>query len=105
MFCHETDTVIAPSGVKQAGSIKQADEKAGCTVVVTIDLSHSKLLKPFLILNGKAGATLDTAPAHVLAQGCNPFFRFGGRENFNQNFLHCSWSEELAKATVTRSQI
>ena len=58
-FYHESEKVIAPRGAKRVGGNKQVDEKAGCTLMVTADLLNSKLLKPFIVLNGKTGATLD----------------------------------------------
>ena len=54
-FYVESQRVIAKKGAKRVGGNKQADEKAGCTLMVTADLKSSELLNPFLVLTGKSG--------------------------------------------------
>lgn len=56
---HEAyDKVIAPRGEKRIGSAAFADEKAGCTVLPTMEMNSSLLLSPLIIFTGVFGATL-----------------------------------------------
>ena len=56
---HETSgIVIAPQGEKRIGAAAQIDDKAGCTVLPTLDMTASRLLAPMVIFNGVFGATL-----------------------------------------------
>ena len=50
---HETsDKVLSPIGAKRVGAAVKVDEKAGCTLMVTMDMYGSLLLPPFVIFNG-----------------------------------------------------
>ena len=49
----ESNYVLAPKCAKMVGGNKQTVEKAGCTLIVTVDLTNGKLLNPFIVLNGK----------------------------------------------------
>jgi OTU-like cysteine protease/DDE superfamily endonuclease len=56
---HERDTsLLVPRGVKRVGSAAKLDEKDGCTLMVTMDMSSSQLIPPFLIFKGVFGANL-----------------------------------------------
>ena len=50
--------VICPTGEKRVGSATQVDDKAGCTVLPTMDMTSSRLLPPLVIFTGVFGATL-----------------------------------------------
>ena len=51
--------MAAPTGVKRVGSIVKTAPKDGCTLMVTAEFGTGKLLKPFLVMDGVTGATLD----------------------------------------------
>jgi len=56
---HETrGFVIGPTGEKRIGTAAQIDDKAGCTVLPTMDMTASRLLAPMVIFTGVFGATL-----------------------------------------------
>lgn len=56
---HETrGFVIGPTGEKRIGAAAQIDDKAGCTVLPTMDMTASRLLAPMIIFTGVFGATL-----------------------------------------------
>jgi len=56
---HETrGFVIGPKGEKRIGTAAQIDDKAGCTVLPTMDMTTSRLLAPMVIFTGVFGATL-----------------------------------------------
>lgn len=53
------NSVLAPIGAKRIGSaIKVSDDKAGCTVVVTMEMISGQLLPPMVIHKGEFGARL-----------------------------------------------
>ena len=52
------DGIAAPTGSKRIGSAVQEDEKAGATLMVTID-SKGKVLPPFWVFNGKTCLCAD----------------------------------------------
>jgi hypothetical protein len=52
-FYPEHEYVLAPTGCKRVGGKIRSDEKSGCTLMVTAELNSSKLLPPFLVLNGR----------------------------------------------------
>ena len=45
--------ILIPSGEKRVGSAAKYNEKEGCTLMVTMDLLFSSLLRPFIIFTGK----------------------------------------------------
>ena len=56
---HESyDTVLAPIGEKRIGSTARIDNKMGCTVLPTMDMSASCLLPPMIIFTGVFGGYL-----------------------------------------------
>ena len=56
---HESfDTVLAPIGEKRIGSTARIDNKMGCTVLPTMDMSASCLLPPMIIFTGVFGGHL-----------------------------------------------
>ena len=50
--------VLVPSGEKRVGSVAKFNEKEGCTLMVTMDLLSSSLLRRFIIFTGKFGKNL-----------------------------------------------
>jgi hypothetical protein len=58
-FFPKAAMVAAPTGVKRVGSIVKTAPKDGCTLMVTAEFGTGKLLKPFLVMDGVTGATLD----------------------------------------------
>ena len=44
--------MIDPLGEKRVGTVAQIDDKAGCTVLPTMDMTASQLLKPMVIFTG-----------------------------------------------------
>jgi hypothetical protein len=57
-FHESRGLLIAPSGEKRVGTAAQIDDKAGCTVLPTMDMTASQLLTPMVIFTGVFGATL-----------------------------------------------
>ena len=57
-FHESKNTVIAPLGEKRVGSTANIDEKSGCTVLPSMDMTASRLLPPLLIFTGVFGAKL-----------------------------------------------
>lgn len=52
-FYPEDSKVIAVKGAKRVGSTVDADQKLGCTVMVTMEYFTSSLLPPFIVLEAK----------------------------------------------------
>ena len=57
-FHEDRGFVIGPTGEKRIGAAAQIDDKAGCTVLPTMDMTASRLLAPMVIFTGVFGATL-----------------------------------------------
>ena len=57
-FHERNSRILVPSGEKRVGSAAKFNEKEGCTLMVTMDLLSSSLLRPFIIFTGKFGKTL-----------------------------------------------
>jgi hypothetical protein len=51
-FYPEQEYVLAPKGCKRVGGKVKTDEKAGCTLMVSAELNSSRLLPPFIVMNG-----------------------------------------------------
>lgn len=51
-FHEAVDKVIAPTGVKRVGSSIKTDDKSGCTVLPTMDMTYCRLLPPLVIFSG-----------------------------------------------------
>jgi len=69
---HEVDhRVIAPVGEKRVGTSMKYDDKAGCTVMVSMELLSSQLLPPFIIFKGVFCATLMKKCSHMKKQRFN----------------------------------
>lgn len=45
--------ILDPSSEKYVGSAAKCNEKEGCTLMVTMDLISSSLLRPFIVFPGK----------------------------------------------------
>ena len=50
--------MIGPKGEERIGAAAQIDDKIGCTVLLTRDMTASCLIAPMVIFNGVFGATL-----------------------------------------------
>ena len=51
---HKHNTrILVPSGEKRVGTAAKFKEKEGCTLMVTMDVLSSSLLRPFIIFTGK----------------------------------------------------
>ena len=57
-FHEASNSVIAPKGIKRVGTGLKVDDKAGCTVLPTMDMLSNRLLPPVIIFNGVLCATL-----------------------------------------------
>ena len=57
-FHERNSRILVPSGEKRVGSAAKFNEKEGCTLMVTMDLLSSSLLRPFIIFTGKFGKNL-----------------------------------------------
>ena len=73
-FYPAEDRVVAPKGSQRVGSNIEEDEKAGCTVMVTMEFFTSTLVDPFIVLTAKQDGRLATqwdkyaGPARVVFQ-------------------------------------
>lgn len=54
-FHERNSRLLVPSGEKRVGSAAELNEKEGCTLMVTMDMLPSSLLRPFIIFTGKCG--------------------------------------------------
>jgi len=57
-FHKRTSRILVPSGENCVGSAAKINEKEGCTLMVTMDLLSSSLLRTFIIFTGKFGKNL-----------------------------------------------
>lgn len=57
-FLMEGTEVIAPTGAQRVGSLVGGNDKAGGTLMVTAELNGSRLVLPFIVLDGKADGRL-----------------------------------------------
>jgi len=57
-FHERHSRILVPTGERHVGSSMRINEKDGCTLMVTLDLLSSSLLRPFIIFTGKFGKTL-----------------------------------------------
>lgn len=57
-FFYGDDKLLAPRGGKRIGGAFVIDEKCGCTVLPTMDMTSSSLLPPLIIFNGGSGRTI-----------------------------------------------
>ena len=51
-FYPETKTVVAPVAVKRVGGNIKSDEKAGFTLMVSLEMGVSEMIAPFIVYNG-----------------------------------------------------
>ena len=57
-FHEAASTVVAPRGAKRVGTAIKSNEKEGCTLMVSMEMTSSQLLPPFVIFKGQFGKTL-----------------------------------------------
>ena len=57
-FHERNSRILVLSSEKRVGSAAKFNEKEGCTLMVTMDLLSSSLLRPFIIFTGKFGKNL-----------------------------------------------
>ena len=57
-FHERNSRILVPSVEKRVGSAAKFNEKEGCTLMVTMDLLSSSLLRPFIIFTVKFGKNL-----------------------------------------------
>jgi len=57
-FHESCDNCVAPVGVKRVGYSSKENNKAGVTLLPTMDMTASRLLPPLIIFKAKFGARL-----------------------------------------------
>ena len=58
-FYPKENHLIVPTNTKRVGANRKEDEKKGCTVVVSCEMFDSKILPPFVVMDGKPDGYLS----------------------------------------------
>jgi hypothetical protein len=101
-FFPEAEQVAAPTGVKRVGSIVKTAPIDGCTLMVTAEFGTGKLLKPFLVMDGVTGATLDKKYATWATHTCEVTFQ---KKHWFDKHITIRWLEWLKKQFPDGSKV